>query len=427
MANIVQRGNTFTIKVFVGRDANNKQKFETVTYKPEAKTAAKIKKEVDAYAAMFEDQVKNGKYRSGNKITFAEYYQTWMKDWAVDNITLGTMEGYKRVIEKYFLPVLKDKKIASIRVGDIQTIIDSRKTKVKTVTLKHMLTSVNSVFRYAYDMDVIDENPCDRVRFARERRKTYNDIHFFTIEQCKTFLNLLDHGFKHDYGCRTRYKKDGTAYSIAAYQAEVQISEQWKSFFYLAVYGGFRRGEIVALTWNDIDFTEHTVSINKAAANTKARGQIIKDTKTASSERVIKLPKVCFEVLAAWKTEQKSLAMKLGSAWQGYRGNEYDNNFVFIQMDNGLNMCLDAPSHKFREVLTYYNDSCEKEEDKLPVIKLHDLRHTSVTQLLAAGVDIETVSHRHGHSNASVTMDVYGHWTEKTDQTASDMLESLFG
>ena len=92
----------------------------------------------------------------------------------------------------------------------------------------------------------------------------------------------------------------------------------------------------------------------------------------------------------------------------------------------GSRMDIDTPSHKFKKAIEYYNSTCTNEEDKLPLIHLHDLRHTSATLLLANHVDIETVSHRLGHSKPSITLDVYGHWMEETDRTASDTLETLF-
>jgi integrase len=67
-----------------------------------------------------------------------------------------------------------------------------------------------------------------------------------------------------------------------------------------------------------------------------------------------------------------------------------------------------------------------KEAEKLPSIRLHDLRHTAATLLLSEGVDIETVSHRLGHSKASITLDVYGHALETKDRAAADKLEELF-
>ena len=92
----------------------------------------------------------------------------------------------------------------------------------------------------------------------------------------------------------------------------------------------------------------------------------------------------------------------------------------------GSRMDIDTPSHKFKKAIEYYNSTCTNEEDKLPLIHLHDLRHTSATLLLANHVDIETVSHRLGHSKPSITLDEYGHWMEETDRTASDTPETLF-
>lgn len=74
----------------------------------------------------------------------------------------------------------------------------------------------------------------------------------------------------------------------------------------------------------------------------------------------------------------------------------------------------------------YNNDACEREEDKLPYIRLHDLRHTSATLFLAMGTDIETVKNRMGHSRASITLDVYGHALPSVDLETSEKLSTVF-
>ena len=179
------------------------------------------------------------------------------------------------------------------------------------------------------------------------------------------------------------------------------------------------------LTWNDVDFKSRTISINKAITKTK-EGQFVKETKTVAGNREIMLPSQCFEVLKEWKLKQMELALSLGDEWQGETGKDFDKNYIFIQLENGSRMDIDTPTHKFKKAIRNYNDSCTCEENKLPEIHLHDLRHTSATLLLSNHVDIETVSHRLGHSKASITLDVYGHWMEETDRTASDTLENLF-
>ncbi len=89
-------------------------------------------------------------------------------------------------------------------------------------------------------------------------------------------------------------------------------------------------------------------------------------------------------------------------------------------------MDLDTPGHKFTEILENYNKNVP-EDEQLPLIRLHDLRHTSATLMISEKVDIETVAHRLGHSKPSVTMNVYGHWLKEKDDQAADVLEKMFG
>ncbi len=84
-------------------------------------------------------------------------------------------------------------------------------------------------------------------------------------------------------------------------------------------------------------------------------------------------------------------------------------------------MSVDTPYGRFREAIDNYN-SRAKEEDKLPIIRLHDLRHTSATILLAEGVDIRTVAHRLGHAQTSTTLNVYAHALPAADEHAAQVL-----
>ena len=188
------------------------------------------------------------------------------------------------------------------------------------------------------------------------------------------------------------------------------------------------------MTWKDLDFDKQTVSITKAVAATKD-GQIVKGPKTDAGVRDIVLPSECFALLKKWKGEQRLLCLKMGTAWKGHRDiihggkmtDAFDENAVFIQIDNGLPVHIATPGHKFTEVIDLYNKTCEKEEDKLPKIRLHDLRHTSATLLLSKNTDIETVARRLGHSKASVTLDIYGHALPENDRQAADILGTMFG
>ena len=162
--------------------------------------------------------------------------------------------------------------------------------------------------------------------------------------------------------------------------------------------------------------------------------QYIKGPKTEAGIRTVSMPDEIFKLLGEWKQEQKALCVKLGTAWKGHRNglNEdgtpdtFDENNIFIQLDNGAPVHLSTPGHKFHEIIDLYNATCNDEADKLPEIRLHDLRHTGATLLLGNNADIETVSHRLGHSKASVTLDIYGHALPENDRQAADTLAAMF-
>lgn len=419
----------FKITVSNGRDLNGKQIRKSTTFTPKAKTEKAIEKEVQKFADDFEDRFINGDYLSGEEITFAEFVQIWRKNWLErSDLTDRIKEEYVSRLEKRVIKELGHMKMSKIKATHIDNILhklsdDGRSPK----TVRHYYTVINSVFRYAFKKEIIRENPCLRCDdLPKVKRDT--DLHYFTLDQAKRFLEFMDQDYIIQMGERQRRDGSGNTYTVKAYTTTRKISPMWKAYFYTAIYGGFRRGEMVALTWEDIDFEKKSVRITKSVTKTRTKGQIVKEPKTPTSVREIRLPSECFEILNVWKREEIKLMWKLGTAWEGLRGKDFDKNAVFIRLDNGERMDVDTPTHKFKEIVQMYNESLKEDEEDLilPDIRLHDLRHTSATLLLASNTDIETVSHRLGHSKASITLDVYGHALETMDEKASDTLERIF-
>lgn len=123
------------------------------------------------------------------------------------------------------------------------------------------------------------------------------------------------------------------------------------------------------------------------------------------------------EMVKTYRKEYLQLKLRLGDAWEG-------DNFVFIQW-NGLQMHPSTPYGEFKKIIRWYNDSVKKEEEKLPDIPLHGLRHTSATLLISQNVDVRTVGGRLGHAQTSTTMNIYSHFLKRADEAASDALENL--
>ncbi len=423
MASIDKRSGGYRIRVY-RTDANGKRVNATMTYVPKEKSPSKIEKEVQKVALDFEKRVKDGLYYDGEKMTFAQYAPIWREQWAVNNLTQRGLESYEDALRLRVVPAIGNIAIGQIRPTHIQSIVaDMIKKEYAPKTIKRTLSAINSVMRYAYDMEVIQNNPCDRVHAPKETQN--NELHYFTDEQTNRFFDALERRYPCvRKGHASKSPKTGKTFNVKEYTQYTEIPFQWRVYFNLAIYGGFRRGELCGLKWSDIDFEERTLSITRAVTKTKD-GQIIKEPKTKSGIRTVKLPETTINILREWYTKQKEYSLKLGTLWKGKTGKQFDDNYIFIQLDSGLMMSVDTPSHKFKEIIDMYNRMCENEEEKLPSIRLHDLRHTSATLLISNGVDISTVSHRLGHSQTSVTLNVYSHWMEEKDEKASEVLERV--
>ena len=437
MASIKERkakdGSTYyQISVYVGKEASGKQIFKSRSFTPTATAPTKARKEVERFAMEFEQQVLSANVVDGDKITFSEFVEIWKKNW-LSGKTPHTRENYMQIINNTVIPRIGTLKLSAIRPTHIDRIINERtQDGKKAATVRKDFTPVNSVFRYAVKKQYIRENPCDRRDdLPTVKAKGGNDIQFFTEDQANRFLNdALT--MTYTYTCKAHkrtLKKTGRTYEVPEYTETHTLPLQWRIYYMMAIYGTFRKGELVAMTWEDLDMNNCIASVNKSMSRTKELGQFVKPPKTEASIRDLSMPEDCFVLLRRWKMEQMALCGKLGTAWLGHRNmkkadgtmDSFEKNTIFIQEDNGLPVDLSTPGHKFNEILTYYNAAC-REEDKLPRIRLHDLRHTGATLLLGWGVDIETVSRRLGHSKTSVTLDIYGHALPENDRKAADLM-----
>ncbi len=424
---------TYKFTICLGRDANGKQIRKYKNYIPKATAATKIEKEVNQAHAEFEQHVLSAGMIDGDKITVAEFVEIWKKNWLVGK-TPHVRENYEDIVKNVVIPRIGTMRLSAVRPVHIDTIINDRKAEgKKPATVRKDFTPINSIFKYAVKKQFIKENPCDRRdELPTIKAKKGNDIMFFTEEQTNRFLNnALTMPFVYICKAHKRTNKaTGETYEVPEYSETHPLPLQWQIYFTMSIYGTFRRGELLAMTWEDLDMDNCIASVTKSMTKTREGGQFTKEPKTDASIRDLTLPEECFVLLRRWKMEQMALCGQLGTQWLGHRNirkkdgtmDSFEKNTIFIQMANGLPMDLASPGHKFKEILKHYNEACEKEADKLPMLRLHDLRHTGATLLLGWGMDIETVSRRLGHSKASVTLDIYGHALPENDRKAADLM-----
>jgi integrase len=171
---------------------------------------------------------------------------------------------------------------------------------------------------------------------------------------------------------------------------------------------GARRGEALALRWKDIDLDKSIVRIERSVEQTKA-GLRIKAPKTKHGRRNVTISVWLVAELRAHRAQQLECRLSLG------QGKAPVDSLVFARWDGKLR----SPhwlSQKFARAMAVLQIDCT----------LHGLRHTHVSQLIAAGLDVLTISRRIGHASPAITLDVYGHMFRNTDTRAAEIMQATF-
>ena len=399
--------------------SSGKQKItKSTTYTPTAQTPAKRKKEVEKFAIEFEERCKSGKYLDGETMTFISFVDEWEKRYAENNLTQAVIESYRGVIDLYFkntIGKMKLSKINALHLQDIYSIMKDWGLSAATIRRAHAIAS--SIFSKAYKWNLIEDNPCKRVELPSVDNNDAENC--FNVEQAKRFLEYLEQPYEVKYRPRMR----NGCIVAAGYTTTMTTPEQMILYFNLAIYGGFRRGELIALTWNDVNFDKGYISVNKSCSKVKG-GQIQKDPKSKAGIRCVPLPPNCMSMLKNWRQHEREYAFSLGSYWKGAPLSDFGCCHLFIQED-GKQMYIDTPTHKFREIILRYNDTCRYEKLLLPEIHLHGLRHTFATLMISLGYDVVTISKMLGHAKVSITLDVYSHAFKENEVKASNDMYKL--
>ena len=242
-------------------------------------------------------------------------------------------------------------------------------------TAVHHLNLISDVFQYAIRMGMLCDNPCRRV-FLPPIEHTEKEI--FTLDEVqKLFENITGEPLK------------------------------YQLFFTLAVYGGYRRSELLGLEWKDIDFENDLIHIRRTSQYTTALGIYTDTTKTKKSKRVSKMPTEIMDLLRRFKEEQQAEAARLGSKWE-------DHDRLFTKW-NGEPMNTGTPY----EWLKGYCDRMN-----VPFHNIHSLRHLHASLLIFEGVDVVAVSADMGHSMVGTTLNMYSHMFQEAKARSCDAISN---
>lgn len=244
-------------------------------------------------------------------------------------------------------------------------------------TILHHHRLLSSIFNDAVQWQVIPSNPASRVKPPKVQKKP-----------------------------GAYYDEVQTAALLAAVENE---SLKYKVLIHLAVATGLRRGELMGLEWQDINFDKSTLEVRQASQYVPGKGSFTKEPKNETSKRIMSVPASVMTLLKQYKVHQAEERLKVGDMWQG-------SNRLFTTWD-GQPMHPDTISKWFPQFLKKHN---------LPPLPFHGIRHTAATILIGQGAPVKNISARLGHSNISTTMDIYGHALKSIDKEIADKLDTIF-
>ena len=387
---IEKRGkNSYRLVCYNGFDLNGNSIRHTTTIHG-SKKDAKIE------LAKFVADVQNGMVVEGKALKFSEFTEIWKRDYGSKELAPSTYKRYIRMLETRILPYFGHFYVNKIKPTDIMLFYDqlSRDTQLirkkgnngaktikplssKTILEHHRL--LRAMLHRAVYWQMIVSNPAERVqppKTMKPKRKYYDD------DQSKILLsNLMQLG-------------------------ENQI--KYKVAIILTIFTGFRLGELMGLEWDDINFNDGIVSVNRSSQYLADKGVFTKTPKTESSIRDVAIPEFVISLLEEyklWYEEQKSL---YGDLWT-------NSNRLFVQAD-GKPM---HPSTISKWFVKYVG------QIGLPVINFHGLRHTNATLLIAQNIDVAVVAARLGHAQITTTYNFYVHPIISHNKKAGYALEDL--
>ena len=437
MASIRKRGDSYQVTVSNGRRADGTQIIETNTYTPEpGMTKKQIEKKLNEFVVDFERDVKAGKNVKGERMTLQQLSELFLKDMAPPVLEKTTLHGYKRSLELRIVPRIGHVKLKDVnarllkdyasKLREDGTRQDGKKGSLSDSTISKDMAIVSSMLSYAVGEGYIPLNPIiysGKQKGRKKARKEYR-VNYFTIEQTKWFLWALDNVIEVKRKSHDRIDDTGKPYHVPEYTQKWKLPLKWRTYFYLALFTGDRRGENVALTWNDLNFDTGEVRIEKATAYA-AKETYQKDTKTHSS-RVDVVPPIVMNAARKLKTEQKQESLKLGDAWIGYKGKDFDKNFVFTQW-NGKQINLYSPYREFKRIIRIYNENVAKDEsEKIPSdATMHGLRHTAASILISNNMDPSSVAGVLGHADPTTTLNIYSYFFKSKNQEAANIMENI--
>lgn len=367
---------SYTIVLNLGIDPQGRRKQQWLSVKG-------TKKEAEKRLSELLHQLDTGTFMKPGKTTLAEYLERWLKDYAWPNLAPRTAEGYEHIIRRHLIPALGNMTLMQLKPEYLQRYYSEKLTGgrcdssggLSAQTVRHHHTALHKALQTAVEWGLLNRNAADAVSPPHVQRP---EMQTWDEDEITRFL-------------------------------EAAKTTPYHHLFYLALFTGMRRSELLALRWQDVDFIMSQIYVSRSLHVLKGGKVVFKSPKTAKGRRTVALPPSAILMLGEHHEKQK-----LDRAMLGIPLN--DDGLVFCQLDGGP-LLPNSVTHAWIKLVR---------RTGLKPIRLHDARHTHASLMLKQGIHPKIVQERLGHSSVTITLDTYSHVTPGLQQAAAAHFDEAF-
>ena len=346
---------------------------------PEKGNKRKAEAELARLRAEFEPPKEVGDLSSD--MLFADYLLEWLEI-AKGRLAVATYSSYAAMIKKPVGPYFRQRNLTlrELEARHLQMFYSEMLRKVKPNTVIHYHAIIHSALKYAVKTDMLVQNVADKV--DRPKKNSFQPV-FLSAEEMQKMFEALR----------------GTKLELPVL---------------VAAFYGFRRGEVLGLKWDAIDFERGTISVIRTVTTITLDGKQTEieqqSAKTKSSLRTLPLIGSFREYFLQVKEAQELNKQVCGNCYN----HEYDG-FVFVD-ELGERMRANYLTSAFPKFL---------EDHGLRRMRFHDLRHSCASLLLANGVPMKQIQEWLGHSDIGTTANIYSHLDYKSKITSANVMDNI--
>lgn len=343
------------------------------------KTVKGTKKEAEQVMRKLIDEAEKGYHVTNNKITIAEWVQTWLEVYIEPNVSPTTLSRYQGMVKRYINPLLGSMQVQQLNTLAVQAWVNGLKVspssgkEMSAATIKHTYHVLKGAMDKAVLAGIIARSPCQGIMLPKGQKKP---AIVYTEAQIKQLVQ-------------------------AAKGTEMELIVD------MELCMGLRRGELLGLQWEDVDWKNNRIHIhsNRVVVNGKS---VVKEPKTAAGNRTLDVPVQLMQKLRAHQKHCLENRLRMGGAYMV-------TNYIIVHPDG-------KPIYP-----EYVSQLLTKLQIRagLPQCRFHDLRHLCASIMLKQGVNVKVAQERLGHADISTTLNIYSHVLPSSAKEAAEKIGEL--